>query len=78
MFDNHDNLSTEEKIKFWEKMFSETMEQIVSIGVEANKNADTDSIRFNYILGKLATLTVASAELGSRIKKLESKENKDI
>lgn len=64
-------LTADKKIAHWENNFKETLNEIIKLnGINENSLEQTPII-ISFLINKIATLTVASEDLGDRIRNLE-------
>ncbi len=64
-----------ELIQEWKDKFRKSMEEQVELALESNPETDTQKIKEEYFLNKLATLFVGSIELGKKVRNMETQLN---
>lgn len=62
-----------DKIQYWTEKFKSSMDEQISLQIEATPNSDPTQLKELYLLNKLATLTVAMEQLGKRVTALEGR-----
>ncbi len=60
-----------QRVEYWKEKFKASIEEQVELYIESDRSANPQKIREQYILNKIAVLTVANENFGKRIQQLE-------